>query len=468
MREPLVVVLDIGKTHTKLSLWTSAGAPLKRAARANAHVAGRHYPELDVAGIELWLAHTLRAFAEIGDVGAIIPVGHGAAVAIIKDDALAIPVMDYEFDPPARMRAEYMQQRDAFSETGSPALGMALNLGLQLHCIEHFFRGALGEGSQILPWPQYWAWRLSGVAASEVTSLGAHTDLWAPMRGAPSSLAVRRGWAERLAPRVHAGAIVGRLSEEWSARTGLKRDVAVFAGLHDSNAALCGARAHAEFSDGEATLISTGTWFVSMRSPARSAVAPPFAEGSGCLYNVDVEGRPAPTALFMGGREIELLGAAQLDAPERQEALMDAAKRIVGSGLMALPTMVVGAGFYPETPGGWLEPPPNQTDRDAAAALYAAMMTNTGLDRIGASGALLIEGRFARCDVFTRALAALRPSDRICLSPEESDVSMGALTLACGRGPGDHALSHAAPFEGALAAYHSRWMEKISARQFVT
>jgi L-fuculokinase len=30
-------------------------------------------------------------------------------------------------------------------------------------------------------YPQYWAWRLCGAAASEATSLGCHTDLWHPV-----------------------------------------------------------------------------------------------------------------------------------------------------------------------------------------------------------------------------------------------------------------------------------------------
>lgn len=29
-------------------------------------------------------------------------------------------------------------------------------------------------------YPQYWALRLTGIAANEVTSLGCHTDLWNP------------------------------------------------------------------------------------------------------------------------------------------------------------------------------------------------------------------------------------------------------------------------------------------------
>ena len=48
-------------------------------------------------------------------------------------------------------------------------------------------------------YPQYWAFRLTGVAATEVTSLGCHTDLWNPRAGAFSSLVERDGLAPRYA-----------------------------------------------------------------------------------------------------------------------------------------------------------------------------------------------------------------------------------------------------------------------------
>ena len=52
----------------------------------------------------------------------------------------------------------------------------------------------------MLPWPQYWAWRLCGETASEVSSLGCHTDLWRPYAGAFSDLGAAPRWAERFGP----------------------------------------------------------------------------------------------------------------------------------------------------------------------------------------------------------------------------------------------------------------------------
>jgi sugar (pentulose or hexulose) kinase len=101
---------------------------------------------------------------------------------------------------PSAERARYDAQRDPFARTGSPALPDGLNLGAQLHLMETLAPGLLGDGATMLPWAQYWAWRLSGVAASEVTTLGCHSDLWNPSTAALRTSRLRRGWAVSLPP----------------------------------------------------------------------------------------------------------------------------------------------------------------------------------------------------------------------------------------------------------------------------
>ena len=62
-------------------------------------------------------------------------------------------------------------------------------LGAQLHWQQKLFPQAFARATDLLLLPQYWAWRLSGTKATEVTSLGAHTHLWRPAEGAFSGLA---------------------------------------------------------------------------------------------------------------------------------------------------------------------------------------------------------------------------------------------------------------------------------------
>ncbi|UKK85608.1 carbohydrate kinase [Sphingopyxis sp. BSN-002] len=461
MRGRATIVLDVGKTLAKLSLWSPDGALIERRVRPNERVRAAGYAALDTAGIELWATGVLRHFGTLADVGAIIPVGHGAGVAIIRDDRLACLPADYEEAMPVHLRAAYEAERGTFAETGSPCLPDGLNLGAQLFRLEHL-DPSLAHGTRILPWAQYWSWRLSGVAASEVTSLGCHSDLWNPIAGTPSQLAERRGWAKRLAPLRRAGDTLGRLSSDWTAITGLPADTEVHCGLHDSNAALLAARGFAEIAGNESTVLSTGTWFVAMRSPkdAASVDTGRLDERRDCLINVDAFGKPVPSARFMGGREIETLiglDTRQIDIAPDQPALLAALPEVLTAGTMVLPTFAPGYGPFPHGRGGWTAEPAGSERRRAAVSLYAALLADAALDLIGTRERLLIEGRFAEGQVFVRALAALRPDLRVYVGKAHNDVSYGALRLLDAALPPVEPLEQVEPLDADLAAYRARW-----------
>jgi len=461
MKGRATIILDVGKTLAKLSLWSSEGALIERRVRPNERVNAGSYAALDAAGIEAWVSEALRYFAKLADVGAIVPVGHGAGAAIIRDGRLACPPLDYEEAMPPPLRAAYDVERDAFAQTGSPLLPDGLNLGAQLFRLEHL-DPALAHGTLILPWAQYWSWLLSGVAASEVTSLGCHTDLWNPLTASPSKLAERRGWAERLAPLRGAGEVLGTLTPAWVARTGLPADTEVHCGLHDSNAALLAARGFAEVADAESTVLSTGTWFVAMRSPkdAASIGTSGLDQARDCLINVDAFGKPIPSARFMGGREIEALiglDTRQSDIAPDQPALLNALPLTLTSGAMVLPTFAPGFGPFPHGRGRWIAEPEEQAARRAAVSLYAALLADASLSLIGAQERLLIEGRFAEGQVFVRALAALRPDLRVYIGKAHNDVSYGALRLLDSALPPAEPLELVAPLDIDLTPYRDRW-----------
>jgi sugar (pentulose or hexulose) kinase len=108
---------------------------------------------------------------------------------------------------------------------------------------------------------------LSGIAASEVTSLGCHSDLWHPVQGKWSRLATRRGWAGRFPPLRRASDALGPVRAPIARATGLAADVSVLCGIHDSNASYLRHRAAAE-SAAPFAVVSTGTWTVVMASGA--------------------------------------------------------------------------------------------------------------------------------------------------------------------------------------------------------
>jgi sugar (pentulose or hexulose) kinase len=453
-------ILDIGKTVAKLSLWSGSGAALEFRQRPNQRIDTGAYLALDAAGIEAWLAQTLGELAREYPITAIVPVAHGAAAAILRGGRLTCSPVDYESAIPPAIRARYESARDAFSITGSPALPNGLNLCAQFAWLEEIMPEALAGDARIVTWPQYWAWLFSGVAACEVTSLGCHSDLWNPMANRPSPLAQSRGWARQLAPLRGADEVLGTLRPEWAARTGLSPDVKVLCGLHDSNAALNAVRGFAELEGRESTVLSTGTWFVAMRTTAVGEALGTLPERRDCLFNVDWHGCPVPSARFMGGREVEILtggGVRSIDSADSQASTAAALDGVVRGNTMILPTQVAGVGPYPQARGRWEHEPADADSRLAAISLYVALNADAALDLIGAREHVVVEGRFARATSFVRALAALRRGCKIFVSQADDGVAFGALRLTQPELRRRTSLEIAEPLELDLASYKARW-----------
>ena len=466
------IVLDVGKTLAKLSLWTAGGKLIERRTRPNARVNAGDYRALDVLGIEEWMAGVLCEFARMAAVEHIIPIAHGSAAAIVRDGALVCAPMDYEEPVPAAERQRYDLGRDGFAVTGSPPLPDGLNLGVQLHLLEQLHPDLLKGGTMILPWPQYWAWVLSEVAAAEVTSLGCHSDLWRPIEGIPSALALARGWANHCAPFRRADAVLGTISSAWAGRTGLSPSVRIHCGLHDSNAAVLAARAFPEIAGNESTVLSTGTWFVAMRTPAAGAPIDIAAlpERRDCFVNVDVFGQPIPSARFMGGREIEMLNEIDTrrgDIAGDPSKLLAAVPAVLRSGVSIKPTMTPGCGPFPRGRGRWVGKLLDPFEHRAASYLYAALVAEVSLNLIGAKERILIEGRFAEAEVFVRALASLRPDLKVYVSDANNDASYGALSLIHPDLAPASALLEAAPLDQDLAGYRDRWLDEANRAEAV-
>ena len=443
----------MGKTVAKLSLWARDGRCLAKLTRDNQPCPAAGYAALDTEATAAWLIEGLAQFAQ-HPVEAIIPVAHGAAVAAIRDGKLAFAPMDYEWELPAQSLSEYRQQRDPFAVTGSPALPAGLNIGSQLHYLDGL---GLLDGATLMPYAQYWAWLLSGAAVSEVTSFGCHSDLWSPAQHQFSPMAKQRGWADKFGPLAKAGDVIGTLRPELAKATGRSPQVRIHAGLHDSNAALLAARGFPEIASSEATVLSTGTWFIAMRSPVGPVDLSALPEARDCLVNVDVAGQPVPSARFMGGREVELLGQ-RID-----RAGTDGLADVLLNEAMVLPAHTRGSGPFPACFGRWINRPEPADEQAAAIALYAALMADVSLDLIGAQALLLIEGRFAASELFTRALATLRPDTQVFTASAEADVSFGALRLIDPALTPQGALVAVKPLDRDLTAYRDLWLEDIEA-----
>ena len=447
------MVLDVGKTHSKLSVVDGDGAVIATRSRANIAPIRDGRRVLDADGIWAWLLATAPELAEMADVKAIVPAAHGAAAALVVGDDLAAPVLDYEASPPDDIFAAYERERGAFAETFSPRLPLGLNLGRQLYWQEALYPEVWPKRASALLWPQYWAWRLCGERASEVTSLGCHTDLWRPAGGGYSDLAQRRGWADRLGSSRAAGDVLGVVRPELASRLGLAADCAVLCGLHDSNASLHAVRGASALAGGAFSLVSTGTWFVAFSvGPAGLPLLDPARD---TLANVAVDGRPVASARFMGGREY----AAIVEDAFGEGGSPADARALVSRGVMATPSFAAGCGPYPNSQGRLAGEPSSAGERAAVAALHLALMTDACLGLVRSEGPIVLEGRFAADLVFPAALATLRPAQPVLVCGDGDGVALGAARLWRPEAARGLDLTPVAPLDVDLTAYAERWRE---------
>jgi len=127
---------------------------------------------------------------------------------------------------------------------------------------------------------------------------------------------------------------------------------------------------------------------------------------------------------------------------------------------MVLPTFAPGSGPFPSGPGRWIQPPEGADERLAAVCLYAALVGDVSLDLIGARERLLIEGRFARCELLTRALATLRPQTTVYVASSDSEVAFGALLLRNRPLAPASRLTSVAPLPQKLEQYRQQWRQE--------
>ena len=172
-----------------------------------------------------------------------------------------MPMMDYEQPVPDEVNAAYFRLVGSAEERGSPILGGAAHLARQLFWIERDWPEAARRARFFLGGPQYWAWRLSGAAASELTYLGAQSHLWNIPERRFARIVEERGW-RRLLPEIRpAWARLGPIKPEIARRFRLPGAIDVLCGIHNSSANFYRYQ-RAGLSD--LAVISTGTWIVGL------------------------------------------------------------------------------------------------------------------------------------------------------------------------------------------------------------
>jgi L-fuculokinase len=398
---PLVAVFDVGKTNSKLSLIdASSCAEVWSTQRPNQTVITAVGRELDVIEIEHWLLRSLQSAPNKDRIEAIVPVAHGAAAIWVTKTGELLAAPDYEDACYESISDRYDLRRDPYASTFSPNLPLGLNLGRQFFFIQRKRAELFARAAHVLLYPQYWAWRLSGVLASEVTSLGCHTDLWQPQQGAFSRIASEEGWLQLMPPLRRANDRLGYIAPQIAAESGLDPRCIILCGIHDSNASFLKYlidREHDAFA-----VVSSGTWTIVM---ANRGELSHLREDRDMLASVNAFGSPVPTARFMGGREYEAISNGG-GMPN-----VDALAYIIGRGAMALPSFA-SAGPFANRKGVILNAEGlDEAQRATLASLYSALMTSELIDSLRVESEVLIDGPLASNPLVGPLLAAMIPGE---------------------------------------------------------
>lgn len=452
-----VAVLDVGKSNIKLSACTADGHVVETLTLPNAVLPGPPWVHHDLDVQNAFVLHGLAALAARHPLEHFVASGHGSGGMLVGEDpdaggtGLVLPMVDYEQPLPPGLDAAYAPLSGGFFDRGSAVMMGATHTARQMFWAESAAPRGFARARWVLGIPQYWAWRLSGVAVSEASILGAQSHLWNVRDRRWAPIVAARGWGRLMPPFARAADDLGPVRPDLARRHGLP-PLRVHAGAHDSSVSFFRYQA-AGLKD--FVLVSTGTWIVCF---ADRMDLGRLDEARGMTCNADMEGAPLGGALTMGGREYAAVAG---DQPAGASASPGVLASLVARGSLALPTFGSNDGQFPGSAGrGRLvgPPPEGPEERHALAVLYCALLAVTCGSTLDPARPWVLDGSFLRDPAFAGLVAALRPGRATSTAPESYGIASGAALLC--RPPGivhiDLSPAPALPLPG-LDDYAARW-----------
>jgi len=457
-----IAVVDIGATNSKVALFDPGLDEVDRRKTETVHHEGPPYRHIDAQRIVDFAIAALGELDRVLPIDVIVVSAFGSTLGCVDDRGeLATPVMDYLAEPPEAIVAGYARIAPPFSETFCNTWPSALSLGRQLYWLESAFPEAFARVKTIMTWSQYLAFRLGGRMTSEITALGAFSQLLDVQNGRLSSIVRQRGWAERFAPLTRAWDDIGELKAECRPADFRGRG-RILCGVHDSDANYL---RYLAGGFGELALLSTGTFIIGFESQADIRRLDPDRN---TFSFTSVFGRPIGCCGFFGGGEFDKLRAGVPPAAASAAEI----EAIIARGVFAVPSFsdtggpVAGSGNRGRIDGPATGAPAEQA---SLATLYAALMTAEALDALESRSPIVIDGPFARNELYCALLAALRPGQKVSASPSQEGTSVGAALLALTGPAGDlpkrsvELKPHAPVDLAGLRAYQAEWRSKARA-----
>ena len=456
MGEPVVAVIDVGKTNKKVHIY-NRNLELIESCSASFEPVVRDGISFETTDeLTQWLLDNLSRLGSRHDILVIATSSHGGCFACVDESGnLALPVLDYTHEPGEEFHEAFYgvagDKNDLQRKTATLELKALVNPAKGIYFLKRRFPREFSRTRQILMYDQYFPFILSGEVTADPTYYACHSYLFDLEKIGYSEVADRLGIRELLPDRImDPGDVAGLILPEVAARTGLSPLTRILVGIHDSNASLLPYLI--KKSDEDFIVNSTGTWCVAMR-PTTAVTFSDDEIGKAVFYNMSAFREPVKTTILMGGLEFEtytellteqfgLEGYPEFDPALYRDVITEAAEFI-------FPSVVPGTGQYPdqlarifdhgqaypldEVQRGAQSPPffANPARAYAVLNLSLALQTVTALERVGLRPGVNVytEGGFRGNRDYNGLLAALCPWASFHLSGMPAATSFGTALL---------------------------------------
>ncbi|HEX2969752.1 MAG TPA: FGGY family carbohydrate kinase [Bacteroidales bacterium] len=294
MKEPVIAIFDIGKTNKKFLLFSSdLRMVFEKEERFEQIFDDDGFECDDIEHIEQWIRKTVRSLvhSDTYELTAVNFTTYGATLAYLDRNGQRLtPIYNY-LKPVDESIPESLYKRnggrDEFCRrTASPALGM-LNSGIQALRLMRTKPAVFSKIENILHFPQYVSYILTGRIYSEHTSIGCHTALWDfdNMR--------YHAWIEAYGLKLPQPVPVNTVTEVNIE----SKKIRVGIGMHDSSASLA---PYFSIKKGRFILLSTGTWCINM-NPFNKEILTTEQLDRDCLCYMSITGQPVKSSRFFLG-----------------------------------------------------------------------------------------------------------------------------------------------------------------------
>lgn len=429
--EEAIAVFDIGKSNKKFLIFSDDLKPMYSEVKRIDEIEVNGLLCDDAESITSWMKTTLLEASRRWRIKALAITTFGATIANLRGGSLRLPIISYNQEVEGHIKDRFYREfgspLELYMRTGTPPYGQLLNVGIQVYWIREKHPEAFREIDEILFLPGYLTYVLTGLKSCEITSVGCHTYLYDIYKG---------GWSN-VAEGLYVDSRSPEMFDVWEPLGKFEcggLNVLVTPGIHDSNACLLPYIARGR----DFLLASTGTWCVFMHPGGDFS---PKGEDlhRDVLYYIDAYRRPVRSSRFKGGFEYDYYTSIIRDRFKVKPESIPLETEVIENILrkredFIIPGLVAGSGQFQQSKARVIGEAFNRSAKEAYHLLniYLAIESYVAINLItgGKNVDIVIQGGFARNNIYLAALSALFPKSRILKAIFPEATGLGAALCA--------------------------------------